>query len=88
MVLEANVKRVGVREFKDKATALIKQEQSLVIEKHGKPVGFYIPLAKKDKAEAKAAAERLENTITGLLQRTGLTREELETAWDEAGRAD
>ncbi|MBS3933895.1 MAG: hypothetical protein KGZ35_06015 [Truepera sp.] len=80
------MKRVGVREFKTKATALIAEERALVIEKHGKPVGFYIPLQQKDKAKAREAAERLEQALAGILQRTGLTREEFEQAWDEAGR--
>ena len=82
------MKRVGIREFKDKATSLIAEEKGLVIERHGKPVGFYIPLVKKDKAAAKEAAERLERTIEGILERTGVTREEFEAAWDEVGRAD
>ena len=79
------MKRVGVREFKDKATTLISEGQGLVIEKHGKPVGFYIPLVAKDKARAKEAAAMLEHTVAGILARTGMTREELEAAWDEAG---
>ena len=82
------MKRVGIREFKDKVTALIAEEKGLVIERHGKPVGFYIPLVKKDKAKAKEAAERLERTIESILERTGMTREEFEAAWDEAGRSD
>ena len=32
------------------------------------------------------AAERLEGTIGRILERTGMTREEFEAAWDEAGR--
>ena len=71
------MKRVGVREFKDKVTALIAEEKGLVIEKHGKPVGFYIPLVTKDKAAAREAAQRLERTIEGVLEHTGMTREEL-----------
>ena len=82
------MKRVGIREFKDKATSLIAEEKGLVIERHGKPVGFYIPLVKKDKAAAKEAAARLERTIEDILERRGMTREEFEAAWDEAGRAD
>ena len=82
------MKRVGVREFKEKATALIAEADTLVIEKHGKPVGFYIPLRQKDKAQAREAAERLEQVLEGILQRTGMTREEFDRAWDEAGRRD
>ncbi len=82
------MKRVGVREFKDRATALINEEKGLVIERRGKPVGFYIPLVKKDKAEAEEAAAKLEHTLEGILERAGMTRAELEAAWDEAGSED
>ena len=71
------MKRVGVREFKDKATALISEEEALVIEKHGKPVGFYIPIVQKDKAEAKQAADRLQATVDEVLEHTGMTEDEL-----------
>lgn len=79
------MKRIGVREFKNKATALISEGETLVIEKYGHPVGFYIPLVEKDKTKAREAAERLERTVEGILQRTGMTREEFEREWDEAG---
>lgn len=71
------MKRVGVREFKDKATALIAEEKALVIEKHGKPVGFYIPIPTKDKAEAREAAERLQKTVDQVLSQMGMTEDEL-----------
>lgn len=70
------MRRVGVREPKEKATALIAGEKAVVIEKHGKPVGFYLPLANKDKVEAKKAADWLEATIADILERTGMTEDE------------
>ena len=84
------MKRVGVRGFKSKATALIDEEEGLVIEKHGKPVGFYIPIPQKDKAKAEEAVARLEETIESVLERTGMTREELveffSEDWEESVR--
>jgi hypothetical protein len=71
------MKRVGVREFKDKATSFIAKEESLVIERHGNPVGFYIPIAKKDREGAKEAVAQLEKTITKVRKDTGLTENEL-----------
>ena len=79
------MKRVGIREFKEKATHLVSETETLIIEKRGKPIGFYLPLAKKDKTEAAEAAEKLEATIADILARTGMTREEFEAAWEEAG---
>ena len=85
------MKRVGVREFTDNATALIDEEKGLVIEKHGKPVGFYIPIPEKDKVKAEEAARRLEGTIESILERTGMTREELieffTSDWEESVRS-
>lgn len=78
------MKRVGVREFKDKVTSFISKEQGLVIEKHGKPVGFYVPLPKKDRAEAEKSIQKLEHTLDAILSQKGLTREAFEQAWEEA----
>jgi hypothetical protein len=79
------MKRVGIREFKDRVTTLIAEEKALVIEKRGRAVGFYIPLAKKDVSRAKEETEKLEHVIADILERTGMTREAFEAAWEEAG---
>jgi antitoxin (DNA-binding transcriptional repressor) of toxin-antitoxin stability system len=71
------MKRVGVREFKDKATSYISKAETVVIEKHGEPVGWYIPIPKKDKAKVKAAMMRLEKTINQTLEKTKLSEEDL-----------
>lgn len=72
------MKRVGVREFKDKATAFISEAETLIIEKHGKPVGFYVPLKAKDKRrpEVKASVERLDALMADILTRTGMSEDE------------
>lgn len=82
------MKRIGIREFKTKVTSLIADEKALVIEKHGKPVGFYIPLPKKDNTKAREAAAKLEHTLEGILNRTGMTREAFEAAWEQAGQGE
>lgn len=79
------MKRVGIREFKEKATHLVSGAETLIIEKRGKPIGFYLPLTTKDAAKAEEATEKLERTIAGILERTGMTREAFEAAWEEAG---
>ena len=40
---EGTMKRVGVREFRDHATHYLSGDEVLVIERHGAPIGFYIP---------------------------------------------
>jgi antitoxin (DNA-binding transcriptional repressor) of toxin-antitoxin stability system len=71
------MQRVGVREFKDKATSLLGSGETLVIERHGKPIGFYIPIEAKDRAAGRAALDRLGEAVQDILNSTGLTEEEL-----------
>jgi antitoxin (DNA-binding transcriptional repressor) of toxin-antitoxin stability system len=71
------MKRVGVREFKDKATSYISKAETIVIEKHGEPVGWYIPIPKKDKRNVKTAMKQLEETIRQTLKKTKVSEEDL-----------
>jgi antitoxin (DNA-binding transcriptional repressor) of toxin-antitoxin stability system len=73
------MKRVGIRKFKEKATALIAEGESLVINKHGKPVGFYLPIKEKDKNDPKldAAIARMDALMEEILAQTGMTEDEL-----------
>ena len=71
------MQRVGVREFKDKASSLLGSGETLVIERHGKPIGFYIPIVAKDRKAGRAALDRLGETIEDILAITGMTEEEL-----------
>lgn len=84
------MKRVGIREFKEKATVLLAEAEAMVVERHGTPIGFYIPLPKKDKAEAQRAAERLQQTVDKVLEQTGMTEDELVAFmtedWEESVR--
>jgi antitoxin (DNA-binding transcriptional repressor) of toxin-antitoxin stability system len=68
---------VGIREFKDKATTLLSSGETLIVERHGKTVGFYIPIEAKDHKAGQAALEHLEKIINGILERTGMTEDEL-----------
>jgi antitoxin (DNA-binding transcriptional repressor) of toxin-antitoxin stability system len=71
------MQRVGVREFKDKATSLLGSGETLVIERHGKPIGFYIPIEAKDRAAGRASLDQLGETVKAILDRTGMTEDEL-----------
>ena len=73
---------VGIREFKDKATTLLASGETLVVERHGKTVGFYIPIEAKDRTTGQAALEDLEKIINGILERAGMTEDELNDATD------
>lgn len=71
------MRSVGVREFRDHATKLIGSGETLVIEKHGEPVGFFVPIVAKDRRAGAQALERLDVLVTEVLEETGLTEDEL-----------
>lgn len=76
------MRHVGVREFRDKATTYLSGEEILTIEKHGRPIGYYIPapsakqgVIREDLAELAAAVKRA-------LDETGMTEDELADLFD------
>lgn len=71
------MKRVKVRKLKRKATRLLRSGEALVIERHGRPIGFYIPIVAKDRATGHASLDRLGETVNDILDSTGMTEEEL-----------
>ena len=76
------MKRVGVREFRDHATQYLAGDEVLAIERHGNPIGFYIPAGSGRRERGAEALERLERTIGRVLSETGLTEEELSRLFD------
>lgn len=71
------MRSVGVREFRDHATKLIGSGETLVIEKHGEPVGFFVPIVAKDRRAGAQALERLDVLVTEVLEERDLTEDEL-----------
>ena len=71
------MQKVGIKEFRDNATKLLAAGESLLIERHGHPVGYFIPVKKKNDAEIAKAMTRLEKAIELALDETSLTQEEL-----------
>ena len=43
------MRAIGVREFRDQATSLLAAGETLVIERHGEAIGFYVPIQAKDR---------------------------------------
>ncbi|WP_419840104.1 type II toxin-antitoxin system Phd/YefM family antitoxin [Candidatus Poriferisodalis sp.] len=88
------MKSVGIREFRDRATQLIASGETLVVEKHGEPVGFFVPIVARDRRAGAAALDRLGETVKGVLARTGLTEDDLVAEFtgavlaDEAGESE
>jgi hypothetical protein len=88
---EAAMKWVGVRAFRDHATKYLAGDEPLAIERHGEPIGYYFPVAvERRDPEAEAARRQrlqesiaaLEKTIQEVLDRTGMTEDELADLFD------
>ena len=76
------MKRVGVREFRDHATRYLGGDEVLAIERHGQPIGFYIPTAPRPGASFAQALERLEQTVRHVRLQTGLSEDELSRLYE------
>jgi len=76
------MKHVGVREFRDRATQYLSGDEVLAVERHGEPIGFYIPTRPSKKESLTQALERLEETVQHVLERTGMSEDELSDLFD------
>ena len=84
------MKRVGVREFRDHATKYLAGDEVIAIERHGTQIGYFIPTkggrkepVKSGRREsAQEAAERLGEAVQQVLDRTGMTEDELADLFD------
>ena len=68
---------IGVREFRDQATSLMASGETLVIERRGEPIGFFVPIVAKDRAAGAAALGRLGDVVAEVMERTGVTEDDL-----------
>lgn len=71
------MRHVGVREFKDQATSMMGAGETLVIERRGKPIGFFVPVDAKDRRRGRAALGRLGHVVQSVLGEAGLDEEQL-----------
>lgn len=81
------MRHVGVREFRDKATTYLSGGEILTVERHGKPIGYYIPIHHADEEETRRALDEFETAVQQFLDATGITREELADALDLSKRS-
>jgi antitoxin (DNA-binding transcriptional repressor) of toxin-antitoxin stability system len=71
------MRHVGIREFKNHATSMLSAGETLVIERHGRPIGFFIPVEAKDRSAGRESLGRLAHAVDDLLDRTGLDENQL-----------
>jgi len=74
--MNANVRTVGVRDFRDHATEYLADDQAVAITRHGRVIGFYIPVP-SDSDETKRALDRLGATVSRIRAATGMSEDEL-----------
>ncbi|MDE0269107.1 MAG: hypothetical protein OXI96_08790 [Acidimicrobiaceae bacterium] len=68
---------VATTEFQAKAEQLITERETLRIDHQGTPIGFYVPIAAKDRRAGREALGRLGSLVEEVLEQTGLTEDEL-----------
>ena len=71
------MRTVGVREFRDQATSMLGAGETLVIERHGEPIGFFVPISAKDRRAGRKALGRLADVVDDVLQSAGIDEDEL-----------
>ncbi|HEU0165094.1 MAG TPA: hypothetical protein VFQ54_08615 [Thermomicrobiales bacterium] len=77
----SDVENVGIREFRDHATRYFASSKPVAISRHGKIVGFYVPV-ERDKEDMKRALDDLGRTVEAILERTGMTEDEFADLFD------
>ena len=76
------MKSVGIREFRDKASQYLASKEAVAVKRHGKLVGFYIPVAQSEEAEISQALSRLNQTVERALAESGMDEAALGLALD------
>jgi hypothetical protein len=72
------MKDVGVREFRDHASRYLSGNEPLAVRRHGRILGFYVPVRQKsDTEELRAALREAKESLLELRRATGLSEEEL-----------
>lgn len=76
------MKSVGIREFRDKASQYLSSREVVAVKRHGKLVGFYIPVTQSEEIEIEQALQRLNQTVESAMAESGLDEASLARALD------
>lgn len=82
----SGLENVGIRKFRDHATRYLAGKAPVAISRHGRVIGFYIPVA-RDEDEVKRAIVQLGDAVGRVLAETGMTEDELASAFDLRSRS-
>jgi antitoxin (DNA-binding transcriptional repressor) of toxin-antitoxin stability system len=76
------MKSVGIREFRDKASQYLASREAVAVKRHGKIVGFYIPVEQSEEIEIEQALQRLNQTVETAIAESGMDEAALAHALD------
>ena len=76
------MKSVGIREFRDKASQYLSSSEVVAVKRHGKLVGFYIPVTQSEEIEIEQALQRLNQTVEKAIAESGMDEAALARALD------
>ena len=76
------MKSVGIREFRDKASQYLSSREVVAVKRHGKLVGFYIPVTQSEEIEIEQALQRLNQTVEKASAESGMDEAALARALD------
>jgi antitoxin (DNA-binding transcriptional repressor) of toxin-antitoxin stability system len=76
------MKSVGIREFRDKASQYLASREAVAVKRHGKIVGFYIPVEQSEEIEIEQALQRLNQTVETAIAESGMDEATLARALD------
>jgi antitoxin (DNA-binding transcriptional repressor) of toxin-antitoxin stability system len=71
------MRAIGVREFRDQASTLLASGETLVIERHGETIGFYVPVVAVDRRRGLEALDRLNLSVKTVLDLAEIDEDEL-----------
>jgi antitoxin (DNA-binding transcriptional repressor) of toxin-antitoxin stability system len=77
----SSMKNIGVREFRDHATRYLAGPEPVAVNRHGKVIGFYIPL-RRDEDEVRHAVAQLGKAVEQVIDETGISEDELAGLFD------
>ena len=78
--MSKEIKSVGIREFRDKASQYFASTEVLAVKRHGKLVGFYFPVQQSDEIEIEQALQKLSQSIELAMKESDLDEDVLSHA--------
>jgi antitoxin (DNA-binding transcriptional repressor) of toxin-antitoxin stability system len=68
---------IGIGEFGDQGSSALAGGEPLVIERHGEPIGFFVPITATDRRAGSDALGRLAGLVDEIVTRSGIDEDEL-----------